>query len=89
MSSVNAYPKSSKVFMYVNEAMYERRDKAGEDLVFNSFNGQWGLNYKVDGEPEVIKKWLEIICPDKTISKRCRTTIKTKIKELVPFIDVD
>ena len=40
MSSVNPYPNSTKVFMYLNEAMYERRDKAGPDLVFNEFDGE-------------------------------------------------
>ena len=89
MSSVNPYPNSSKVFMYLNEAMYHRRDKAGPDLVFDEFNGQWGANYKVDGEPPAIKKWLKQISRDKTISIRCRSSIKTKIKELSPYIKLD
>ena len=89
MSSVNPYPNSSKVFMYLNEAMYKLRDKAGENLTFNSFNGQWGLNYKVDGEAPAIKKWLKLISRDKTISNRGRGIIKTKIKELSPYIKLD
>ena len=86
MSSVNPYPNSTKVFMYLNEAMYELRDKAGDDLTFNEFKGQWGLTYKVDGEPPAIKKWLKQISREKTISIRCRGIIKKKIKELSPYI---
>ncbi len=89
MSSVNPYPNSTKVFMYLNEAMYERRNQAGEDLVFKEFTGQWGLNYKVDGEPPAIKKWLKEISRDNTISTRCRTIIKKKLKELSPYIKTE